>query len=135
MVRTRRLAICLAILGCGFEPEGAVPFDPPPLYREWWSATESCSGRRGAFDEVTWAYVPGRAFACPSGACVGRWEPGSRVYVAQAYQDHELVVRHEMLHALIGRAGHPDPPFGQGCPLTWETWYHAGREVPPVTID
>jgi hypothetical protein len=34
----------------------------------------------------------------------------------------EMVVRHEMLHDLLGRPGHPDPPFGVGCPLTWESW-------------
>jgi hypothetical protein len=33
-----------------------------------------------------------------------------------------MVVRHEMLHELIGKPGHPNPPFGQGCPLTWATW-------------
>jgi hypothetical protein len=33
-----------------------------------------------------------------------------------------MVVRHEMLHELMRRSGHPNPPFGHGCPLTWETW-------------
>jgi hypothetical protein len=28
-----------------------------------------------------------------------------------------------MLHDLMQRSGHPSPPFGNGCPLTWETWY------------
>lgn len=36
---------------------------------------------------------------------------------------NEMVVRHEMLHDLIGRPGHPDPPFGSPCPLTWATWH------------
>jgi hypothetical protein len=35
---------------------------------------------------------------------------------------NEMVVRHEMLHDLLDRAGHPDPPFGNPCPLTWATW-------------
>jgi hypothetical protein len=34
----------------------------------------------------------------------------------------EMVVRHEMLHDILGRTGHPDPPFGAGCPLTWASW-------------
>jgi hypothetical protein len=33
-----------------------------------------------------------------------------------------MVVRHEMLHDMIGMPGHPAPPFGLGCPLTWDTW-------------
>jgi hypothetical protein len=52
----------------------------------------------------------------------------------------EMVVRHEMLHDLLSRPGHPDPPFGKGCPLTWNTW-HGGAaglsaaRVPPKQID
>jgi hypothetical protein len=41
----------------------------------------------------------------------------------------EMVVRHEMLHDLIGRPGHPAPPFGQGCPLTWETWNSGSAQL------
>jgi hypothetical protein len=34
-----------------------------------------------------------------------------------------MVIRHEMLHDLIGEPGHPDPPFGpEGCGLTWTSW-------------
>lgn len=135
MTRVLTLAFCLGAFGCGFEPEGAVPFDPPPEYRTWWAETEACSGRRGDFDTIAWATVPGRGFACPSGTCVGRWEPGSRIYLAAAFQRHELVVRHEMLHALLDRAGHPDPPFGRGCPLTWETWFAHTLDREPLVID
>lgn len=134
-MRILKVAICLSSLaGCGFEPEGAVPYDPPPIYQQWWRETEACSGRRGSLQSIDWAYIPGYAFSCPSGRCVGRWEPSSRIYVAEAYRRDELVVRHEMLHALLGRAGHPNPPFGIGCPLTWQTWYD--RSGPDdLTID
>jgi hypothetical protein len=27
-----------------------------------------------------------------------------------------------ILHDLLGHSGHPNPPFGEGCPLTWATW-------------
>ncbi len=42
-----------------------------------------------------------------------------------------MVVRHEMLHELLQRGGHPTPPFGSGCPLTWATW--PGDHNPPET--
>jgi hypothetical protein len=41
-----------------------------------------------------------------------------------------MVVRHEMLHDLMRRSGHPDPPFGNGCPLTWETWLSSPEAAP-----
>ena len=43
----------LAILnGCGFDPEGDMPMEPPAVYREWWGKTEACSGRTGNFDRL-----------------------------------------------------------------------------------
>ena len=108
--------------GCGFEPEGARPIEPPLAFHQWWLETQACSAIRGRFEELRFYVVPGESFACPSGRCVGRWEPGNQIYLADRWIGHELVVRHEMLHALLGKAGHPDPPFGQGCPLTWATW-------------
>jgi hypothetical protein len=32
------------------------------------------------------------------------------------------VVRHEMLHALLGRQGHPSEYFVTRCGLTWASW-------------
>ncbi len=96
--------------------------EPPAVYREWWARTESCSGRSGEFERVEWLVVPGRSFRCSSGECAGHWEPGHRIYIAEEWMYNEMVVRHEILHDLLDRGGHPNPPFGEGCPLTWETW-------------
>lgn len=117
------LGIVTGLLGCGgFEPEHAVLFIPPPEYRAWFEATQACSGHAGDFAKIEWYSVPGKEFACPSGQCVGRWEPDHKIYIAEHWIKHEMVVRHEMLHHLLDREGHPNPPFGVGCPLTWETW-------------
>jgi hypothetical protein len=115
------------LAGCGFDPNGDEPMNPPPVYREWWAKSEACSGLRGDFDRVRWSEVEGHSFSCASGRCVGHWQGGHRIWVASDWATNELVVRHEMLHDLIGHAGHPDPPFGKGCALTWETW--AGGEA------
>jgi hypothetical protein len=92
------------------------------VYREWWAATEACSGLSGSFDRVEWMVVPGESFQCASGQCVGHWDPDHRIFLASEWTGHEMVVRHEMLHELMRRSGHPNPPFGTGCPLTWDTW-------------
>jgi hypothetical protein len=119
-----------------------VPLDPPPIYREWWAKTEACSGLKGHFDRVTWSVLEGRSFRCSSGQCAGHWSKGHHIYLAGDWVMDEMVVRHEMLHDLIGMPGHPAPPFGQGCPLTWETWnggaaqlQMAGLALPPKQID
>ncbi len=129
--------VSLGVSGCGFEPPNAVPFNPPAEYLAWFAATEKCSELQGDFAKIQWFEVPGRSFACPTGECVARWEPGPRIYLADFWIGHEMVARHEMLHSLIGESGHPNPPFGLGCPLTWDTWptRHTGSSSPPIQID
>jgi hypothetical protein len=125
VLRSQRLpAIAFAALltACGLDPAGSEPWEPPAVYREWWAATEACSGLSGSFDRIEWMIVPGESFECTSGRCVGHWDPGHKIFIASDWVEHEMVVRHEMLHELMRRSGHPDPPFGQGCPLTWDTW-------------
>ncbi len=123
MPRLALVAPFLALLaGCGFDPAGDQPMVTPTNYRAWWIKTEVCSGLTGDFDRVEWLVVPGHGFSCTSGQCAGHWEPDHRIFIAADWTANEMVVRHEMLHELLKRAGHPSPPFGKGCPLTWDTW-------------
>jgi len=138
--RRRLLAvlICALLGGCGFDPAGEQPLDAPAVYRTWWNKTEACSGLSGDFDRIEWLVVPGHGFACSSGQCAGHWESSHRIYIASDWTRNEMVVRHEMLHELLRRGGHPDPPFGKGCPLTWATWPGgdgAGQQADSVNIE
>jgi hypothetical protein len=125
------LAPAVLLLGsCGFDIAGSESIEPPGVYREWWDKTESCSGLSGDFERVEWLVVPGYSFECSSGQCAGHWRRGHQIYIAQDWMMNEMVVRHEMLHDLLNGGGHPNPPFGEGCPLTWETWSsNAGLRV------
>lgn len=134
------VGLLVALTGCGFDPEGDVPLDPPPVYREWWAKTEACSGRTGNFDRISWSVIEGYSFPCSSGECAGHWRTNHHIFLAGDWVMDEMVVRHEMLHDLLGRPGHPDPPFGVGCPLTWNTWQGGAAglsvaRVPPRQID
>jgi hypothetical protein len=129
---------------CGFDPVGDAPLDPPAVYQDWWAKTEACSGLSGDFTRISWSVIEGSSFSCSSGQCAGHWSEDHHIYLAGDWVMDEMVVRHEMLHELIGRPGHPAPPFGQGCPLTWETWNSgAGQQLqigraaifPPKAID
>jgi hypothetical protein len=116
------VTLLLTVGGCGFDPEGDRALDPPPIYQEWWAKTEECSGLKGNFERLRWSVVEGTSFSCSSGQCAGHWSADHHIFLASKWVMDEMVVRHEMLHDLIGRPGHPAPPFGEGCPLTWETW-------------
>ena len=111
--------------GCGsssFTPTNDQRYSPPAEYRRWFDETQACSGLEGNFDRIKWFVVPGTEFNCPGGTCVGRWDADHSIFIAGDWVDSEMVVRHEILHDLIGHPGHPDPPFGNPCPLTWESW-------------
>lgn len=113
---------CLAgllLLACTapFSPAGASRVAPPAEYQAWWREVESCAGRTGRFERVEWFLVPGRSFRAAGRDVIGRWEPPHRIYLAADWAANDFVVRHEILHDLIGRAGHPFHPFVEPCAL------------------
>lgn len=98
----------------------------PAEFEAWWSATESCSELSGRLSRIEWYVVPdANTLSTPEGPKAGVWShssEGMRIVLAGKYVDNELVVRHEMLHALLDREGHPAEYFQTRCHLTWETW-------------
>lgn len=135
-------ALLIPLLGCTTEPSSALPegaqeFAPPATYQAWWASTEGCAEIRGNVNRIKWYVVPGvSTFPTEGGEKVGiRIKTGSdvRIVIAGNYVEHEMVVRHEMLHALLNKPGHPAEYFQDRCHLTWETWA-ASRptdEAPP----
>lgn len=107
-------------------PSGAVQIAAPAIYREWLAKTEQCSGRTGDFSTLEFYVVPGvETFPTSDGSKVGEWVTAGRVnriVIAGNYQGHEMVVRHELLHALLHAEGHPAEYFVNRCQLTWESW-------------
>lgn len=128
---------CLALLGTLAACEALGPADslpasaqlvatPPDAYRDWWIKTEACSGKSGEFGRIQWYVVPNvQTFQTDAGEKVGLWthsSEGVRIIIAGDYVSNELVVRHEMLHALLDREGHPTEYFQTRCGLTWDSW-------------
>ena len=135
-------ALLIPLLGCTTEPSTALPdgaeaFVPPAEYQAWWASTEGCADIQGDFGRIKWYVVPGvSTFPTEEGEKVGiRVKTGNdvRIVLAGNYVEHEMVVRHEMLHALLNRPGHPTEFFQDRCHLTWETWAASrpSDETPP----
>jgi hypothetical protein len=132
--RGRALALSVLVIGgcSSFSPsdtglpEGAIPMEAPPEYLGWFAKTESCSALRGQFQSLQWFVVPNvEAFPTQEGPKVGMWEKSgnsARIVVAGRYTGHEMVIRHEILHHLLDREGHPSEYFVDRCQLTWDTW-------------
>lgn len=82
--------------------------------------TESCSGLRGDLASVQWYVQPGvETLQIPgdhNGQLAGYWWGiGNRILLTERAVTSGWLVRHEMLHALIGRAGHPRAQFVDRC--------------------
>jgi hypothetical protein len=111
------LALALACEEVTALPPGSQSFVPPPEYRLWWSMTEACSGLHGSFSSVDWYVVPGTTdLPGTHGEYQGEWfVQGNRISLASAEQFDGSLVRHEMLHALLGVDGHPRSEFLDRC--------------------
>ena len=78
---------------------------------------ESCSLKTQRFDDVTWYQVPNSDVVRLNGKTVGAyWAPTSNSIVLAG--NGMMVgdfVRHEMLHAIIRKSGHPREDFIERC--------------------
>jgi hypothetical protein len=98
-------------------PDGSRRVSAPPVYQSWWSMTESCSGRTGPLATIDWYVVPGVAQFEHKGTFVsGYWSSrDDRVVLAERAMLDGGLVRHEMLHALLGHAEHTRDAFLERC--------------------
>jgi hypothetical protein len=126
----RRLFIVLAALtGCG-QPAGGtgpgldrIPFRPPDSYLAMWETAQACSRVRMHIGFVSWEVVPGVwTFATADSVGAVAYTDQSVITIAGGWLDHPLVVRHEMLHALLGTREHPSEPFDFPCRATENSW-------------
>jgi hypothetical protein len=98
-------------------PDGSRRITAPVVYQVWWHMTESCSGRTGQLATVDWYVVPGVAQFEHKGHTVsGYWSSaGNRVVLAERAMTDGGLVRHEMLHALLGHSVHSRDAFFERC--------------------
>ena len=88
---------------------------PPPQFRVWWEVVESCSGRRGRFDDVKWFEVAEEAIVVRGEIANAAWfASGNRIALYKDEIDGALV-RHEMLHAILQDGDHSREYFKERC--------------------
>lgn len=97
-------------------PPGTYQFAPPPVYQQLWQSVKDCSGLRGEFGVIQWYVVPGDGFRWAESSVNGVWKAPHNIYLSEhAARDSVggyFTARHEMLHELVGKDGHP-PVFAR----------------------
>ena len=114
-VTERALTAVAAILlsGCAPEPTlpvGAMRFDPPERFQTLWAETEACSEKHRPFSAVTWYQVPDMwEITTYDGKQVAAFYDIRRdvIVIAGAYLTSDPLIKHESLHAILDRPGHP----------------------------
>lgn len=97
-------------------PSNAHFFAPPPQYALWWSEVEACSGTTGDLSRVRFYRTdPGVPIQGAPDAAGQYYPTGHRIVLAGDYVNNGGIVRHEMLHALHSREGHPRDLFLRRC--------------------
>ena len=98
-------------------PAGAESLTPLATYTDWWRATEDCAGRTGDMSRISWFVVPGRtSFVYGNVQYDGYWWNGVHwIVLAGDKVANGMIVRHEMLHELLGRGDHPAEYVQQRC--------------------
>lgn len=116
------LGIVLVLLGCSDPtglslPDGAARMETIPLaYLTWWQEVSACSGRRHFFSTVHWYVVPGDVIMYRGRGAQGlAFSHPPRIVLASTFVNDPKLVRHEMLHILLGVDGHPTEYFVRRC--------------------
>ena len=121
-IRTRLSpGLLLLVAGCGpYHWDDPRPVSPPVEALGWWQQLEACSGLTGDFFAVRWYTVPGSLLNINGRLYDGYWIQKQNAVVypevhfgIAAQRAH--IIRHELLHALLGRAGHPAEYFARRC--------------------
>ena len=93
-----------------------VSYTPPSIYAEWWRAMEECSGRRAPMRRVRWYVVPDAVeFEWRGKTIAGLAFDDHRIVLAELLTWDQRLVKHEMLHDLLGVGGHPRYYFELLC--------------------
>ena len=96
---------------------GAVQITPPGRYALWWRLTQTCSGITKDYASVQWYVVPNTTTLTYQNNQVDAYwiSDPDRIVLADARRNDGPIVRHEMLHALLHRNGHPRDAYLVAC--------------------
>lgn len=116
------LTVGCVTAGCGlltepapYWPSNVYAITPDTAYTTYWHQMEECSGLRAHFARVSWFRADSLLDYPGLGAFgLADWRQ-HRIALDGRYLRDAVTIRHEMLHELLQRDGHPEDYFGLKC--------------------
>lgn len=114
-------AAAMALVACDalrpHFPDDATRYEPSIRYKAWWQAVEACSGRTAPLGAIHWYSAGEETIPFDEDGVNGIAYRGTApvIVIASRHLNDGDVVRHEMLHVLLDRDGHPGEYFVQRC--------------------
>ena len=129
------LAACDRLVGLvdPMFPSDAQQFSPPAIYSTWWNMTQACSELTGSFGAVTWFKTTQALRDSRTGDPIGGYWNSftNRIVLTTAVMFDGGSVRHEMLHSLLRKGGHPRNQFLGKCAGTVHCQGSCSRDAGP----
>ena len=117
-------------------PSDAEEFSPPAVYSTWWNMTKACSGLTASLGAITW-FKTAQVLRDPrtGDPIVGYWNSfTNRIVLTTAVVLDGGSVRHEMLHSLLRKGGHPRNQFLGKCAGTVNCQGSCIRDAGPYPL-
>lgn len=107
-------------------PDSTVAYNAPAEYEKWWKEVSDCARIRGNLSRISWwvsvtPHADG-GFRCPIVSYCAGWSNWKKhyIYVGENRVHDERLVKHEMLHDLLGDRNISSPnhhPLFDKCKL------------------
>ena len=107
------LGLALGLGGCGEDSPVAseatrIAMSPHPVFQQLWADVQLCSNRTGDFGGIRWFVTT----AFDSADTLGQWNSRREITIRIDSWNNFLVIKHELLHDLLGGDGdHRDPAW------------------------
>jgi hypothetical protein len=93
---------------------GAQRYRPPARYATFWKTLEGCARRKGDFSSITWFKAP-VVFVDGVDYQAYWFRKWNRVVLRSDKVDDDVLIKHEMMHALVQTSDHPLAFFDGPC--------------------
>ena len=88
----------------------------PQEYQQWYAEVSECMERPWSserFSQITWYTASSIQHSTDRTHALALWTEPHQITIREDLVNQEYVVKHEIVHDILGRGSHPPPYFGR----------------------